>query len=44
MNFTGLPLEKAIQILTENPARLLGIFDQVGSIEEGKLAEFLIID
>lgn len=44
MKFTGLPLEKAIQILTENPARLLGIFDQVGSIEEGKLAEFLIID
>jgi N-acetylglucosamine-6-phosphate deacetylase len=44
IKFTGLPLEKAITVLTENPARLLGIFDKTGSLEVGKLAEFLIID
>lgn len=44
LKFTGLPLEKALMTLTENPARLLGIFDKTGSLEVGKLAEFIIID
>lgn len=44
LKFTGLPLEEGIKVMTENPARLLGIFHLTGSLEEGKLAEFVIID
>lgn len=43
LRFTGLPLEKGIKVMTENPAKLLGIFDITGSLEEGKLAEIRII-
>ncbi|MDD3999439.1 MAG: N-acetylglucosamine-6-phosphate deacetylase [Bacilli bacterium] len=44
MKFTGLPLTSALKIMTENPAKLLNIYNITGSLEEGKLAEFLIID
>lgn len=43
LNFTGLSLEEGIKTMTENPARLLGIFHITGSLEEGKLAEMIII-
>ena len=38
----GLSPAKAIEALTKTPATLLGIYDQVGSLEPGKLADFLI--
>ncbi|MFT3703191.1 MAG: amidohydrolase family protein [Agriterribacter sp.] len=38
----GLTEQKAFEALTKNPAILLGIYDKVGSIEQGKLANFLI--
>ncbi len=38
----GLPKEKALQALTENPAKLINQFDQVGSLAKGKLANFII--
>ncbi len=38
----GLSENKAIEALTKTPATLLGVYDKVGSIEEGKLANFLI--
>ncbi len=44
IKFTGIPLVSSIKIMTENPARLLGIFDQTGSLEEGKLGEIIILD
>lgn len=34
----GLTEEQAIQTLTRNPARMLGIDDQVGTLERGKVA------
>lgn len=37
-------LTDAIRCATENPAKNLGIFDKVGSIKEGKLANFVVID
>lgn len=40
----GLPKNYAIKALTENPAKLLGIWDILGSIEKGKLAHFIITD
>ena len=38
----NIPEEEAIRAATWNPARALGVQDQVGSIAPGKLADFLI--
>lgn len=38
----GLSEQKALEALTKTPAMLLGVYDKVGSIETGKLANFLI--
>lgn len=39
---TGLPLENAIRFITENPARYIGVYDQIGSLDNGKLADISI--
>lgn len=44
IKMTGSPLEKVLPLLTENPAKLIRIFDKKGSIEEGKAADFLLLD
>lgn len=38
----GLTENKALDALTKTPATLLGVYDKVGSLEEGKLANFVI--
>ncbi len=38
----GLSETKALEALTKTPASLLGLYDKVGSIETGKVANFLI--
>lgn len=38
----GLPEEKALEALTINAARILGIEDEVGSLEKGKTANVVI--
>jgi imidazolonepropionase-like amidohydrolase len=38
----GLSEAKAFDALTKTPATLLGVYDKVGSIDAGKLANFLI--
>lgn len=40
----GIPLETAVQAATENPARAVGLFDQLGSIEAGKRADLVILN
>lgn len=40
----GVPVEKAIQTVTENPARAAGIFEKTGSLTVGKTADLLIVD
>lgn len=40
----GLSKEQALRALTEIPAKMIGAYDQVGSIEQGKWANFLIVD
>ncbi len=40
---TGLPLDKAIVTMTANPAKLLGVYDSMGSIDIGKKSNLLII-
>lgn len=39
-----LKLETAIKFASENPAKSIGVFDKVGSLDEGKLADFLLVD
>ncbi|GAC1394991.1 MAG: amidohydrolase family protein [Sediminibacterium sp.] len=38
----GLTETKALEALTKTPATLLGMYDKVGSLETGKLANFII--
>ncbi len=42
--FTGRPLEQVLPLLTENPARLLGIHAHKGFIEVGLDADFTVLD
>lgn len=39
-----IPLESAVRCATENPARAIGIFDRVGSIEAGKSADIVLLN
>lgn len=38
----GLPAERALAMLTTNPARLLGVADRLGTIEPGKVASIVV--
>ena len=38
----GLSETKALEALTKTPASLLGIYDKVGSLDDGKIANFII--
>ncbi|MFH9223030.1 N-acetylglucosamine-6-phosphate deacetylase [Streptomyces lydicus] len=40
----GLTVDQAVQALSANPARLLGIDDRVGSLEVGKDADLVVLD
>jgi imidazolonepropionase-like amidohydrolase len=40
----GFPPEQAVQIMTLNGARILGISDRVGSIVPGKQADLVVLD
>ncbi len=40
----GIPLEEAVKLASEHPARKLGIYDRKGSIEVGKDADLVILD
>ncbi|NBH82536.1 N-acetylglucosamine-6-phosphate deacetylase [bacterium C-53] len=44
LSFTGRPAEEILGLLTENPAKLIGVFDKKGSIEDGKDADLVILD
>jgi imidazolonepropionase-like amidohydrolase len=38
----GLTEVKALEALTQTPARILGVYDKLGSLEAGKIANFFI--
>lgn len=40
----GIPMEEAIAAATMNPAKSIGIFDQVGSLTPGKQADLILTD
>lgn len=39
-----LPLEFAVRCATETPAKILGVFDRLGSIRHGKQADLLLLN
>lgn len=44
MTEAGMPMMKAIQSATVSAADLIGVYDQIGSIEKGKLADIIAVD
>ena len=40
----GVPLEQALRAATITPAQAVGLFDELGSITEGKRADVLLLD
>ncbi|MEU2156530.1 N-acetylglucosamine-6-phosphate deacetylase [Streptomyces sp. NPDC019396] len=40
----GLPVEDIVRAISANPARLLGVYDRVGSLEPGKDADLVVLD
>ncbi len=40
----GIPLESAIRLVTMNPAKSIGMEDQVGVIQEGNFADLILVD
>ncbi|MER7000218.1 N-acetylglucosamine-6-phosphate deacetylase [Streptomyces sp. NPDC000410] len=39
-----LPVEDIVRAISANPARLLGVYDRVGSLEPGKDADLVVLD
>jgi N-acetylglucosamine-6-phosphate deacetylase len=44
MEFTGLPLEQALRLLTVNPAAMIGVGEEAGSLSVGQAASFVAVD
>lgn len=44
LEYTGKNLKDIIPMLTENPARLMGVYDRMGSIEPGKEANLVVLN
>ena len=40
----GLTDNKALEALTKTPAEMLGVYDKLGSLDKGKLANFLVMN
>ncbi|MFI5998912.1 N-acetylglucosamine-6-phosphate deacetylase [Streptomyces sp. NPDC051366] len=39
-----LPVESVVQAISVNPAKLIGLYDEVGSLEPGKYADLVVLD
>lgn len=42
--FTGRSLEEILPLLTSNPAKMLGVYDRIGSLDVGKDGDVVILD
>jgi N-acetylglucosamine-6-phosphate deacetylase len=40
----GLPVDQVVRAVSANPARLLGAYGRVGSLEPGKDADLVVLD
>ncbi|MCY0947406.1 MULTISPECIES: N-acetylglucosamine-6-phosphate deacetylase [Streptomyces] len=39
-----LPVESVVQAISANPAKLIGLYDRIGSLEAGKYADLVVLD
>jgi N-acetylglucosamine-6-phosphate deacetylase len=44
VRFTGVSLAEAIRMVTEHPAKMLGVFPRAGAIQPGSDANFTVIE
>ena len=44
LDFTGKAMEEILPVMTENPAKLIGMFERTGSIEIGKDGDVTVLD
>lgn len=40
----GVPIEQAVRTASVNPAKAIGVFDEYGSLEPGKIANIVLLD
>jgi len=40
----GIPLESAVKCASANPAKAIGVYDERGSIEPGKIADLVLLN
>ena len=40
----GIPMETVIKACSANPAKCIGVYDSIGSIETGKFADIVVLD
>ena len=40
----NIPMEDVFRMASETPAKIMGVFDRKGSIEEGKDADIIVFD
>jgi N-acetylglucosamine-6-phosphate deacetylase len=44
VKYTGATITEVVKMASENPAKAVGIFDEVGSLKPGKLANIILLD
>lgn len=44
IHIAGVPLESSVKMMTEVPAKIMGVFGERGSLETGKYADIIIFD
>ena len=44
VNIANVPVEKAVEMLTSSPARIMKVYDKAGSLSSGKYADIVIFD
>lgn len=43
-DIAGVPLESAVKMMTETPAKAMGIYNERGSLSKGKYADLIVFD
>ncbi|NLC43108.1 MAG: amidohydrolase family protein, partial [Clostridiales bacterium] len=44
VKYTGATISEVVKMASENPAKAVGIFNEVGSLKSGKLANIILLD
>ena len=44
INLRHIPLDDAIRMVSETPAKIMGVYDRKGSLQRGKDADIIVMD